>query len=82
MKIDSCAIVKHYKLMRLPNLAVIDCYLPFTATHLLEEGVDIVTLKELLGHSDISTTMIYLHVARCAVSQAHSPLDTLYKEAL
>ena len=52
------------------------------ATHLLEEGVDIVTLKELLGHSDVSTTMIYLHVARCAVSQAHSPLDTLYKEAL
>ena len=33
------------------------------ATHLLEERVDIVTLKELLGHSDVSTTMIYLHVA-------------------
>lgn len=52
------------------------------ATHLLEEGVDIVTLKELLGHSDVSTTMIYLHVARCAVSQAHSPLDTLYQYTL
>ncbi len=52
------------------------------ATHLLEERVDIVTLKELLGHSDVSTTMIYLHVARCAISQAHSPLDTLYKDAL
>jgi len=35
------------------------------ATHLLEEGVNIVTLKELLGHSDITTTMIYLHVAQC-----------------
>ena len=48
------------------------------ATHLLEEGVNIITLKELLGHAEISTTMIYLHVAQCAVINAHSPLDTLY----
>ena len=48
------------------------------ATHLLEEGVNIVTLKELLGHSEISTTMIYLHVAQCEHIKAHSPLDTLY----
>jgi integrase/recombinase XerD len=52
------------------------------ATHLLEEGVNIVTVKELLGHADVSTTMIYLHVARCEVVQAHSPLDTLYKDVL
>lgn len=49
------------------------------ATHLLEEGVNIITLKELLGHAEISTTMIYLHVAQCAVIKAHSPLDSLYK---
>lgn len=48
------------------------------ATHLLEQGVNIVTLKELLGHADITTTMIYLHVAQCEVVKAHSPLDTLY----
>jgi site-specific recombinase XerD len=48
------------------------------ATHLLEEGVNIVTLKELLGHAEISTTMIYLHVAQCAVAKAHSPFDRLY----
>jgi site-specific recombinase XerD len=48
------------------------------ATHLLEQGVNIVTLKELLGHADVSTTMIYLHVAQCDVQKAHSPLDTLY----
>ncbi len=48
------------------------------ATHLLEQGVNIVTLKELLGHADISTTMIYLHVAQCDVQKSHSPLDTLY----
>lgn len=48
------------------------------ATHLLEDGINIITLKELLGHAEISTTMIYLHVAQCAVIKAHSPLDTLY----
>lgn len=49
------------------------------ATHLLEDGVNIVTLKELLGHAEITTTMIYLHVAQCDQVKAHSPLDTLYK---
>lgn len=48
------------------------------ATHLLEEGVNIVTLKDLLGHSDITTTMIYLHVAQCEHIKSHSPFDTLY----
>ena len=48
------------------------------ATHLLEEGVNIVSVKELLGHADISTTMVYLHVARCPLVMPHSPFDTLY----
>lgn len=48
------------------------------ATHLLEEGLNIVTLKELLGHAEITTTMIYLHVAQCPFIKPHSPLDTLY----
>jgi site-specific recombinase XerD len=48
------------------------------ATHLLEEGVNIVTLKDLLGHATITTTMLYLHVAQCNHIQPHSPLDTLY----
>ena len=48
------------------------------ATHLLEEGINIVTLKELLGHADITTTMIYLHVAKCELIKPHSPLDSLY----
>lgn len=48
------------------------------ATHLLEEGVDIVTIKELLGHATIETTMMYLHVAKVDRVNAHSPLDTLY----
>lgn len=48
------------------------------ATHLLEQGLNIVTLKELLGHASITTTMIYLHVAQCPLIKAHSPLDRLY----
>lgn len=48
------------------------------ATHLLEDGVDIVTVKNLLGHADVTTTMIYLHVAQCQNIKPHSPFDTLY----
>ncbi len=48
------------------------------ATHLLEMGVDIVTIKELLGHQTIQTTMVYLHVARLQPKAAFSPLDKLY----
>ena len=50
------------------------------ATHLLEEGVNIVTIKELLGHAHITTTMIYLHIAQITPGSAHSPLDTLYPQ--
>jgi len=50
------------------------------ATHLLEEGLNIVSLKELLGHASITTTMIYLHVAQCEHIQAHSPFNSLYKK--
>lgn len=49
------------------------------ATHLLEDGLNIMTLKELLGHAEISTTMVYLHVAQCPLIKAYSPLDILYK---
>lgn len=48
------------------------------ATHLLEDGLDIISIKELLGHSRIETTMVYLHVAQCDRMRAYSPLDTLY----
>lgn len=52
------------------------------ATHLLEQGVSILAIKELLGHADINTTMIYLHLARPVLTQTISPLDTLYNQAL
>jgi len=48
------------------------------ATHLLEQGLDIVSIKELLGHAHIDTTMVYLHVAKAGRQIPFSPLDKLY----
>ena len=48
------------------------------ATHLLEMGLDIMTLKDLLGHVDINTTMVYLHVAQLGRDKAFNPLDKIY----
>ncbi len=47
------------------------------ATHLLEDGVNILTIKELMGHANIKTTMIYLHVAQINNRNKCTPIDKL-----
>lgn len=48
------------------------------ATHLLEDGLDLHSIQRLLGHTDIRTTLVYIHIAQVKTKLAHSPLDTLY----
>ena len=48
------------------------------ATHLLEMGLDIMSVRDLLGHADIQTTLVYLHVAQSGRQRPFSPLDRLY----
>jgi len=48
------------------------------ATHLLEDGVNIITVQKLMGHQNIQSTMVYLHVCHLPEKLPHSPLDKVF----
>lgn len=48
------------------------------ATHLLEQGTNLLIIQRLMGHSDLGNTLKYLHVQQLAVEQVVNPLDNLY----
>lgn len=52
------------------------------ATHLLEMGLDIVSIKNQLGHAEIRTTMMYLHIARSNPKAGFSPMEKMYAHVL
>jgi integrase/recombinase XerD len=50
------------------------------ATHLLEDGMDIMSLKQLMGHENIETTIEYFQIAQLPTQRLFSPLDSLFEQ--
>ena len=50
------------------------------ATHLLSQGTDLFTIKKLLGHSSIKSTLIYLHLVHETITTIRSPLDLMFED--
>ena len=72
-----CAIKEALKLCGIKKKASVHTLRHSFATHLLEDGLDILSIKDLLGHVNIETTLVYLHVAQINRKNKCSPIDNL-----
>jgi site-specific recombinase XerD len=69
-------IIKVYCYLRIQSTADLTSLFSSFSSHLLQNNYDIRTIQELLGHSDVRTTMIYTHTVRSVtVKDVKSPLD-------
>lgn len=71
------AVKRAAKMINITKSVNCHCLRHSFATHLLEQGYDIRTVQELLGHANVSTTMIYTHVLNRGGKGVQSPLDSL-----
>lgn len=74
------AFKKYLKLARIKKHASVHTLRHSYATHLLEDGVNVFYIKELLGHATLWTTMRYLHIAQTDIMKTISPLDKIMEE--